>query len=94
MNPTKFTVFETNRFRYWDEPKMRSTRTSDQPSGILKSMATRLEFLSDLRHRIRFVYLPKHSSWLNQIEIEQNQRCQDPFMGTFMGKYVKQRVSR
>ncbi|QJW97831.1 hypothetical protein FTUN_5411 [Frigoriglobus tundricola] len=32
-------------------------------------MATRGAFLSDVRHRIRFVYLPKHSSWLNQIEI-------------------------
>ena len=32
-------------------------------------MATRREFLADLQHRIRFVYLPKHSSWLNQIEI-------------------------
>ena len=32
-------------------------------------MATRREFLSDVAHRIRFVYLPKHSSWLNQIEI-------------------------
>ena len=32
-------------------------------------MTTRKEFLSDVEHRIRFVYLPKHSSWLNQIEI-------------------------
>lgn len=32
-------------------------------------MATRREFLSDNCHRIRLVYLPKHSSWLNQIEI-------------------------
>jgi transposase len=32
-------------------------------------MATREAFLSDLNHRIRFVYLPKHSSRLNQIEI-------------------------
>ncbi len=38
-------------------------------SGVLKSMKSRQEFLSDLSHRIRFVYLPKHTSWLNQIEI-------------------------
>ena len=38
-------------------------------SGVLKSVATRKEFLTDASHRIRFVYVPKHTSWLNQVEI-------------------------
>lgn len=38
-------------------------------SGILKSMSSRAEFLAGVEHRIRFVYTPKHCSWLNQIEM-------------------------
>lgn len=37
--------------------------------GVLQSMASRAAFLSDPTHRIQMVYVPKHTSWLNQVEI-------------------------
>lgn len=38
-------------------------------AGILATMSSRRTFLTDESHRIRFVYTPKHCSWMNQIEI-------------------------
>lgn len=38
-------------------------------SGILRDRASRKAFLEDGTHRVRFVYTPKHGSWLNQVEI-------------------------
>jgi len=37
-------------------------------SGILKNKKTREQFLTNKTHRIRFIFTPKHCSWLNQVE--------------------------
>jgi len=38
-------------------------------SGILQNKKSRIDFLTDKSHSIRFVYTPKHCSWMNQIEV-------------------------
>ena len=37
--------------------------------GHLASKSTRKGFLQNPEHRIRFVYTPRHCSWLNQVEV-------------------------
>lgn len=35
----------------------------------MRAMASRRAFLQDVTHRIRFVYTPVHTAWLNQVEL-------------------------
>ena len=48
---------------------LHKTRSATRRNAAVYSVARRRAFLCDPSHRIRVVYLPKHSSWLNQIEV-------------------------
>lgn len=37
--------------------------------GILRNVESRAAFLSSRTNRVRFIYTPKHCSWLNQVEL-------------------------
>jgi transposase len=38
-------------------------------TGVLKDSESRKNFLSNPLHRVHFCFVPRHSSWLNQVEI-------------------------
>ena len=54
---------------YASQEQLNINLGSISKSGILESMATRKEFLSEPQRQIRFVYTPKHTSGRYQIEI-------------------------
>jgi hypothetical protein len=58
-----------HRSKYWEIPNIKDNLGPKGKDGILKNLEIRENFLSDKSHRSRFVYTPKHCSWLNQIEI-------------------------
>lgn len=64
-------------------------------SGILSNMKTRQKFLRNKKHKIAFLYTPKHASWMNQIEIVFGVISRKAVRrGSFFSKdHLKQRLS-
>jgi len=75
---TRWHVVTDNLNTHWSEAVVRWVASESDldidlgvkgESGILHNRQSRTAFLSEKTHRIVFHYTPKHSSWLNQIEI-------------------------
>jgi len=75
---TRWHVVTDNLNTHWSEAVVRWVASESDldidlgvkgESGLLHNRQSRTAFLSEKTHRIVFHYTPKHSSWLNQIEI-------------------------
>lgn len=75
---TRWHVVTDNLNTHWSESVVRWVASESDmdhdlgvkgETGILHNRQSRTAFLSEKTHRIVFHYTPKHSSWLNQIEI-------------------------
>src|SRR5438874_1184221 len=62
-------VQRISRRQPWPRTEVMSSVQMRRPGYKRWSGPPRAAFLSDASHRIRVLYTPKHSSWLNQIEL-------------------------
>lgn len=72
--PRKYGI-ESSKWTHWElamvakKLGLKNDLGKKGKTGILKNLVNREKFLANKSHKIRFVYTPKHCSWLNQIEI-------------------------